>query len=123
MAAVENDFRAPSESEVRLLEVMLQSSKAGADCLREQLQFCTVRSSDLFGSIDIQVSKGRCDCIRNGVFSDALFEDIGSDEFNGGRISVILFVRDGFIDELKIYKLNGEPIKRKISKDYLVEIV
>lgn len=114
------DFRALSDLERRILEVMIHAGLPNDEILMNQINSSRVRNIDEVGSIKFFVS--RCDRYADatGPLITAQQEDVDTVPGRGPYINFLLFLCDGIIDELEIYKDDGGAILRAFDPDKFI---
>jgi hypothetical protein len=116
---IEQDFRQPTPTEVRVVQRLLAADFPGKGELAEQLVGSRVRIIDDEGSLGFELrdaTKPAAVQRRIPVEADAVDED-------GIHVHFLLHVVDGFAKELEVYKDDGSHIKRMPRPDDLEVIV
>jgi hypothetical protein len=98
---------APNER--ALLEQLLDSGPIGEEALREQLETVRVTAETHGDSRSIRLRVGR-DVPRSESSPRIAAEGMASDD-DGVQIDVLLHVVDGCMDELEVYRVDGEQIQ------------
>ena len=94
-----------------LIEQLLRPPFAGRDEIRYQLATARVRAEDSGDTRTIRFKLALEDVRRACVSVRVPVEAEASDE-DGTPIAVLLHVVDGLLDELEIYRVDGQPIQR-----------
>jgi hypothetical protein len=105
-----DDFRPLSILERRVLHAMIPTELPNGGILIRQIDSSRVRAIDEIGSIEFSVS---CDDLYSdvsGPLITAQQEDVDTVLGRGPYINFLLFLRDGVVDELEIYKDDGSRI-------------
>lgn len=110
------EFRELRDVELRILDRMLQVPIPQSAALREQVAAAKVRPVDELGSLGFKVCRS-CLLVQaaDGPILSALQPDEDTVENFGPYINYILFVKDGLITELQIYKDDGSRIKKPLD--------
>ena len=107
----EQGWRELAGWERALIDRLLVSEFEGRDELQQQLQDCRVRIvdkyDDNYGSLEFDVQSGPL------AKTESVVADGQAQDSDGIPIEVLLFVRDGKLHELEIYKADGTPIIRR----------
>ena len=116
---VDNEFRKAEAAELRLFQRLLSTEFPGCKEISQQLGTCLVRIIYEEGSFEIK---------PNPLAPAALVEktvpvEAQAKDEDGIRVHFLLFVRNGYVNELEIYKDDGSVIKRLPSPDDLEIIV
>jgi hypothetical protein len=109
--------RALTPDERLILSKLLSISAPGIEVLRQQMADARAVVSDEYGSISLDVHKAQPGNFSDGPLITATQFDTDTVENYGPKINVILFVKNGFINELQIYKDDGKPIKSRLNPD------
>lgn len=111
-----DEFRGLRDVELRILERMMQVPIPQSAVLREQIAAAKVRPLDESGSLEFKLCRS---CLpaqaADGPILTALQPDEDTVENFGPYINYILFVKDGLVTELQIYKDDGSQIKKPLD--------
>lgn len=107
----DSGFRPPTEAETAWLHRLLTAEFTGRDEIAKQLHELQVRVIDDDGSLELKPTK---DAPVATVKQSIPVEAEGRDE-DGVPVYLLLFVENGYIKELEIYKADGSPIRRMPS--------
>lgn len=114
------DERPLSRTEGRILEKLLSLNDPNATLLRKQIPFCSAMDLDEFGSIKIICHNDNMTHSVDGPFVTGQQEDIDTVPSFGPYINYILFVKNGKLSELQIYKDDGGAIKQNADPDQFI---
>ena len=103
-------FRAPSQTEQRILELILSLPFEGRDELIDQVASAKVRTIDSDGSIEIspRVRRRSPVPLRVPVIAD-------TQDADGVPIRILLHVVNGVAEELEIFRGDDSPIQAEIN--------
>ncbi|WP_414450020.1 hypothetical protein AB4851_30125 [Burkholderia sp. 22PA0099] len=113
------EFRSPQDFEVILLKAMIEKISSGKSALDMQINSCQVRSLDDMGSLEIRTNIASTYGAYTGPLVTAQQEDVDTISGCGPYINVLLFLKDGKLEQLEVYKDDGSPPQRKIQADSL----
>jgi uncharacterized protein DUF6984 len=100
-------FRPLSGMERRILDKLISAVPSGSDTLKAQLDLSLVKKIDEFGSLEFSISGGHKYSDISGPLITGQQQDVDTIPSHGPYINFILFLRDGTISELQIYKDDG----------------
>jgi len=106
----DDDFRSLSIIERRMLHAMISTELPDGEILIRQIDSSRVKAIDEVGSLKFSVS---CDELYDdvsGPLITAQQEDVDTVPGCGPYINFLLFLRDGVVDELEVYKDDGGRI-------------
>lgn len=106
----ENEFRPLSTLERRVLEAMVGAGLPNSEILIKQVNSSFAKGIDEIGSIKLRVSCSDRYANVTGPLITAQQEDGDTVQGRGPYINFLLFLCDGVIDELEIYKDDGGRI-------------
>ena len=111
---METTFRQLQANEMRLLEKLLDHEFPGRDALRVQLSSVTARQIDENGSLELRyggesLAETDLGCLTEGTCTDTA----------GGKIAVLLHVKNGRVRLLEVLKEDGSAILRAPTADAL----
>jgi hypothetical protein len=111
---METTFRQLQASEMRLLEKLLDHEFPGRDALGVQLSSVTARQIDENGSLELRyggdsLTETDLGCPTEGTCTDT----------DGGKIAVLLHVKNGRMRLLEVFKEEGSAILRAPTADAL----
>jgi hypothetical protein len=109
-----------NETEKRILEKLLSLDNPDAKVLRKQIPFCSATDLDEFGSIEIKCHQDDVTNSVHGPFVTGQQEDIDTLPNFGPYINYIIFVDNGRLSELQIYKDDGSVIRQKVDPDKFI---
>ena len=112
-------LREPSRPEVELLGMLLGRKFPGAAALRRQLPGLEVAPIDADGSLKL---RPRPDAEAARVTRRVPVEGLYPDQ-DGESVYVLLHVVHGLLDELELFRGDGETVKRRLedADDFVVE--
>jgi hypothetical protein len=102
-----NTGRLLNDYETMILSRLLQCEFEGRDSIASQLRSARARPIDDSGSIEIMANLGPAADVATRVPVEAQCLDV-----DGVPISIMLFVANGFINELEFSKADGSAIKK-----------
>lgn len=111
----QSDFRRLSDVEARILRRMTELAIPCVGDLVSQISTARVRTVDEFGSIEFDVDHRLRADVPDGPVLNAVQPDHDTIEGYGPFINYILFVEDGLINELQIYKDDGSVIQDAVD--------
>lgn len=114
------EFRSLSTLERRMLEAMVRAGLPNSEILMNQINSSRVKDIDDVGSIKFLVSCDDRYAHVTGPLITAQQEDVGTVPGRGPYINFLLFLRDGIIDELEIYKDDGSQILSIFDPDKFI---
>lgn len=100
---------------LELLNQMLHDSVPEAAILRTQLEDLELQPIDRDGSWSLSPSKGAKLQDLRGVIVEAEAHDL-----DGADISALLHCRDGWLDELEIYRPDGQAVRGATTADQFI---
>lgn len=107
------DYRLLTNLEKAILVKLLSVELPGVEILREQIGRARAQTIDEYGSIALRVESPMRAPFGNGPLVSATQNDRNTVEGQGPFINVLLFIKDGLLQELQIYKDDsGEIIDR-----------
>jgi Domain of unknown function (DUF6984) len=116
---MEEQFRKLSSIEESLIKRLLSADFPGRKEVSQQLENCLVRVIDTEGSLEIQPNlKASAAIVEKTIPVEAEAPDE-----DGIHMHFLLFVRNGYVKELEIYKDDGSPIRRLPAPEKLEIIV
>ena len=105
---MEDQFRKLSPIEESLIKRLLTAEFPGWKEVSQQLENCRVRVVDTEGSLEIQTNvKAPAAAVEKTIPVEAQVTDE-----DGISVHFLLFVSNGYVSELEIYKDDGSPIRR-----------
>lgn len=119
---VDSDFRALTPLERALVAKILTALVLDRDAFLDQLTSAQARTTDAYGSIAFRVSADAAGHTADGPIINAVQLDRDSQAGYGPFINYVLFVKDGLIEELQIYKDDGTPPIEPPSPDKIFDI-
>jgi hypothetical protein len=114
VCSMETTFRQLRANEMRLLEKLLDHEFPGRDALRAQLSSVTARQIDENGSLELRYDGDSLTDTDFGCPTEGTCTDT-----DGGRIAVLLHVKNGRIRLLEVVKEDGSAIVRAPTADAL----
>lgn len=108
------DFRPPSDLEVRLLAVLLGTDFSGREALAKQVATASVRKIDRNGSLEFAPLMGTPAEVARRIPVEAELDDN-----DGVTIHVLLHVVDGFLKELEVYRDDSGRVQRVLAPEDL----
>lgn len=99
------NIRSPSFTEKKLLKLLTD----GCIEISSQLEMLKCLTIDEYGSIKL-FPNGNKIYLPDGPFKSMIMNDLDTINIFGPYINIILFIKDGFISELQIYKDDGSKI-------------
>lgn len=115
----EENFREPSEFERRVMQRLLTVPFPGKDEIATQLNGVQVRTIDDEGSLELHPPRAA----RVAVAEKLIPVEAQASDEDGVYVHFLLYAREGFVNELEIYKDDGTPIKQMPKPDALEVIV
>lgn len=109
------EMRKLSVFERKILNSLLSADIPCTSILRQQIDDCRVKTIDEYGSIKIVTNSNTRCTDADGAPITGQADDIDTIPGVGPYINFVIFVRDGVIYELQIYKDDGTPIKVKMD--------
>jgi hypothetical protein len=106
----ELDYRPLTDSEKAIVMKMLSVDLPGVEILREQANHAMARVLDRYGSIAFKLGLVERTRFSDGPLISALQPDTDTVQRYGPYVNIILFIKDGLIAELQIYKDDGSKI-------------
>lgn len=106
-------WREMDERERGILNRLLAVDFPGRDELRSQLEGAVVSEADANGSLRLKASGGRA------ATGKAVPIDASAEDEDGARVEVLLFVRDGMLDFLEVYRADLQPLRHPVSAECL----
>ena len=106
----ELDYRPLTDSEKAIVMKMLSVDLPGVEILREQANHAMARVLDRYGSIAFKLGLVERTRFSDGPLISALQPDTDTVQRYGPSVNIILFIKDGLIGELQIYKDDGSKI-------------
>jgi hypothetical protein len=103
-----------------MLEAMVRAGLPNSEILMNQINSSRVKDIDDVGSIKFLVSCDDRYAHVTGPLITAQQEDVGTVPGRGPYINFLLFLRDGIIDELEIYKDDGSQILSIFDPDKFI---
>lgn len=94
-----SQFRAPTDSEMALLRLLVSPAFRGSAALASQLDAIRVVPIDTDGSLRLQPAITRPADVRRRIPVEATYSDA-----DGTIVFVLVHVLDGFLAELEIYR-------------------
>lgn len=119
---VDSDFRALTPLERALVAKMLTALVLDRDAFLDQLTSAQARTTDAYGSIAFRVSTDAAEHTVDGPIINAVQLDRDSQIGYGPFINYVLFVKDGLLSDLQIYKDDGSFFIDKPSLGKIVDI-
>ena len=110
----ETTFRQLQANEMRLLEKLLDHEFPGRDALRVQLSSVTARQIDENGSLELRYGGDSLTDTDFGCPTEGTCTDT-----DGGKIAVLLHVKNGRMRLLELFKQDGSTILRAPTADAL----
>lgn len=104
-------FRPLSELERRVLDKLISVISPGGEVLKKQVESAQVKEIDTLGSLEFLVSSTDKYLDATGPLVTAQQEDVDTVPGRGPYINFLLFLRDGTIEQLEIYKDDASPIR------------
>ena len=98
-----------------LLHKMASFSPSLTKEISAQIQNSETEIIDDFGSLKITVTSGETLDVQDGPIVNATCNDQDTIDGYGPYVNFILFVKNGYINELQIYKDDGTEIKNKVN--------
>ncbi|WP_409518520.1 DUF6984 family protein [Rhizobium laguerreae] len=111
--ALSHAWRDLTNSERRLIELLLTKDFPGADALRRQLETARVSVIDAEGSLQFRVSGPPANVQRRVPTEGYYFDTEGVDY--RPAVNVLLHVVEGKLHELEVYKDDGSPIETSLD--------
>jgi hypothetical protein len=121
-SSIDSDFRALTFFENALVVKMLAALVLDRDVFLAQLKSARVRAIDDDGSIMFRVSADAAEHTVDGPIINAVQLDRDSQIGYGPFINYVLFVKDGFLSDLQVYKDDGSSSIDKPSLGKIVDI-
>lgn len=118
----QSNFRKPSDVEVQILRKMTELSIPHITDLVSQISAAQVRTIDQFGSIEFEIDCSLRADVPDGPILNAIQPDRDTIKGYGPFINYILFVKDGLIRELQIYKDDGGVIRDVFDATKISEV-
>ncbi|WP_143748108.1 hypothetical protein [Burkholderia sp. JKS000303] len=112
-----SSFRDLSDLEVAILNRMASCGVPNEETLMAQISTARARQIDGEGSIQLITSSDRKYNDTTGPLITAVQADIDTVQNFGPYINFVLILKDGFIDELEIYKDDGGRIVFDFNPD------
>ncbi|WP_334020460.1 hypothetical protein [Burkholderia orbicola] len=114
-----SQFRELSQLEVALLRRMATCGVPNGDILMAQILAARASPIDEEGSLRLVTSSDRKYGDATGPLITAVQEDVDTVRNYGPYINFILILKNGFIDELEVYKDDGGEIATDFNPDGL----
>ena len=108
-------FRPLSEIEREIIDTLLSADIPGIQKLRDQLDGIGGKTTDRYGSLELKVASASSATEFDGPVVSAVQDDINTVPILGPYINFILFVKNGLLHELQIYKSDGQPILDRLQ--------
>lgn len=110
--------RPPHPEEVRVVAQLLSAPFPGQAELRHQATTLRVREIDRCGCLELRVARGRPAPVVRRIPVEAETTDA-----DGAVVHVLLHVVDGYLDELEVFREDGELPTTSIDADSLRVLV
>jgi hypothetical protein len=110
-------YRPLTDLEKAILGKLLSVHLPGVEILREQIGRAKARTLDEYGSIGLKVEPSTRACFRDGPLVSATQSDRNTVAGYGPFINVLLFVKDGLLTELQIYKDDAREIINTVDPE------
>jgi hypothetical protein len=120
--AIDDDFRPITPEELAIVRRMLEFIPSGSEMLLDQLSRATVQTVGEYGSIRFHIDGGEAVSRGDGPVVNASQKDQDTIDNYGPFINFVLFLKDGLLDELQIYKDDGKPNVIPVEAKRLVSI-
>lgn len=116
-------YRTLTDPERSILEILLSTDLPGIQTLRDQVAHAKVQVLDECGSLGIKIEDSAPGLFRDGPLITARQPDRDTKDEFGPHINVLLFIKNGFLDELEIYKDDGSPILEPLDPGKFGELL
>lgn len=101
-----NQTRPLSAREEAVLGFLLAAEFEGVEALRQQAASCQVSELDPDGGLSLRPIQGSPADVTRRVVTEGDYVDS-----DGGMVHVLVHVVDGWLDELEIYREDGQRVK------------
>jgi len=120
---LESHYRPLTDLEKAVLIKLLSVDLPGVEALRGQIGRSTAQTLDEYGSIELKVDSPNRARFSDGPLVSATQNDHGTTEGYGPFINVLLFVKNGLLKELQIYKDDSSKIVNRVDPEKFDVIV
>lgn len=108
-------YRPLTDFEKSILEKLLSVDVPGVTVLRSQMGRAMAMTLDEYGSIKLEINSANRAEFSNGPLVSATQRDGDTVDGYGPFINLLLFVKDGLLNELQIYKDDGGKITSRLD--------
>jgi len=110
-------YRDLNEQERKILLKMASAEVINREILIAQIDVARVNGLDRVGSLKFKLTQCPQYFNTNGPMITAQQEDVDTVAGFGPYINVLLFLKDGYIDELEVYKDDGSEIVSQLDPE------
>lgn len=107
----EQVWRRPTPYETELVDKLLETEFFGRDELQAQWRSALVRTVGASGSFAIRPSTGEPP--SRAEFGVPVEGESSNEE--GGGVHAVLHIRDGYLEELEVYRDMPEPVRNRVD--------
>ena len=113
-------FRPLTDTEKGALYKMISVVSSAGEILKKQIESSIVKEIDDLGSLEFSVSTNEKYSDVTGPFITAQQKDVDTVPMVGPYINFLLFLREGTICELEVYKDDGSQIMSACDPDKFI---